>query len=394
MSRVFALVVVAACFLAGGAAAGAQEPTDAFYATPAKLPGKAHGDLIRQKTLTGVPAVAGAAKTKLLVYRSTDAHGRPVPVSGIVEVPKGKTPKGGWPVITWAHGTTGIADECAPSHDTATNSAHGYNAYIYPLYTRWLKAGYAVVRTDYQGLGTAGDHQYLIGVTEGRSVLDMIRAARRAMPHTLSADFAIGGHSQGGHAALYAAALAPRYTPELHLKATVAYAPASHLDEQIPLTVNITQANAGLTGLIATIGAGLAAGYATFDPATILSPAGLALEQEARTKCLGDVGAEATKQSLTPAGMFQHSADFTTIRQLLDANDPSHLKITSPLLIEQGTADQTVLPLFTDQLDKDLRTNGAHRITYTKVAGIDHAGITSGRGATDGTQYIEKRLKR
>jgi pimeloyl-ACP methyl ester carboxylesterase len=381
MSRVFALVVVSLLLAAGSA--GAAEP---LYPTPAKLPGKAHGDLVRQKALTGTHAVPGAATSRLLIYRSLDARGRTVPVSGVVALPKGKAPKGGWPVVTWAHGTTGIADQCAPSHFAGAGTT--------PLIGRWVKAGYAVVSTDYQGLGTAGDHQYLIGVSEGRSVLDMVRAARRALPHQLSTAFAIAGHSQGGHAALYAAALAPRYTPELHLKATVAFAPASHLDEQIPLTVNITQPNAGLTGLIATIGAGLAAGYPSFDPASILSPAGIGLEHEALAKCLGDVGADAAKQGVTPAGMFQQNADFTTIARLLDANDPSHLTITSPLAIEQGTADQTVLPLFTDQLAKDLATNGAKAITYTKVPGSDHAGIVAGRGATDGTNYIEQRLKR
>ena len=79
-------------------------------------------------------------------------------------------------MITYAHGTTGSADTCAPTR--------GYDAgtlvsYAYPLLKRWLKAGYAVVRTDYEGLGTPGVHAYLGGPTEGRSVLDAVRAARK-----------------------------------------------------------------------------------------------------------------------------------------------------------------------------------------------------------------------
>ena len=81
-------------------------------------------------------------------------------MSGTVSVPKGRAPKGGWPVISWGHGTTGIADACAPSRDSASNPAHGLIDYAYPLLQRWLKAGYAVVRTDYQGLGTPGAHPY------------------------------------------------------------------------------------------------------------------------------------------------------------------------------------------------------------------------------------------
>ena len=78
----------------------------------------------------------------------------------------------------------------------------------------WLKAGFAVVRTDYQGLGTPGTHEYLVGQDEGHSVLDIVRAARQ-VDSTLGKRVIIGGHSQGGHAALWAAALAPKWTPEL-----------------------------------------------------------------------------------------------------------------------------------------------------------------------------------
>jgi fermentation-respiration switch protein FrsA (DUF1100 family) len=375
--------------------AGAAEPSNAYYRTPSRLPGQRHGDVIRHKSIGGDPAVAGAARTQLVIYRTTDAAGRDVPASGVVSIPKGRTPKGGWPVITWAHGTSGIADSCAPSLDSASAPAHAYNAYIYPLLTRWLKAGYAMVRTDYQGLGTAGDHQYLVGASEGHSVLDMVRAARQALPGALSTNMVISGHSQGGHAALFAAAEAPKYTPELDLRGTVAFAPASHLDEQIPLTTTLTQPNAGLTALVATIGAGLEAAYGT--PATslgtVLTPAGAGLVAGARTQCLGQLGATATTQNLTPASLFRQGASFTQLRRLLDVQDPTNLTIRTPVAIEQGTADTTVFPTFTDDLAKRLAARGT-RLTYNKVTGVDHAGITAGAGATAGTKYIEKLLRR
>ncbi|WP_051222248.1 lipase family protein [Conexibacter woesei] len=385
----FVVAAVAALSLLYVAVAGADEPSNAYYRTPSRLPGKRHGDVIRHKALGGEPAVAGAGRTQLVIYRTTDAAGRAVPASGVVSIPKGRTPKGGWPVITWAHGTSGIADQCAPSLDSATAAAHGYNAYIYPLFTRWLKAGYAIVRTDYQGLGTAGDHQYLIGASEGHSVLDMVRAARAALPGALSTNMVISGHSQGGHAALFAAAEAPKYTPELHLRGTVAYAPASHLDEQIPLTTSLTQPNAGLTALVATIGAGLEAAGRSAGVTPVLTPAGSGLVADARTQCLGTLAGTATTQNLTPASLFQQGASFTTLRRLLDAQDPTNLRIASRVRIEQGSADTTVIPLFTDDLAKTLTGRGTP-LTYNKVAGIDHAGITSGAGATDGTKYIEK----
>src|SRR5262249_18814177 len=161
----------------------------------------------------------------LLLYSGTGLDGKPTPVSAVLTVPKGKAPKkGGWPIVTWAHGTTGIADQCAPSR---ANVQQGYD---HPLMQRWLKAGYAVVRTDYQGLGTAGPHPYLIGDTEGHDVLDAVLAARQA-DRTIANDVAISGHSQGGQAALFAASLAPKYAPSLKVKGTVAFAPVSHLSE-------------------------------------------------------------------------------------------------------------------------------------------------------------------
>ena len=178
----------------------------AFYDPPGNAHGK-HGTLIWARRQTGPDAIAGR-RSHLLLYRSTGPDGKANAVSGSLALPKGRAPKGGWPVITYAHGTTGSADTCAPTR--------GYDAgtlvsYAYPLLKRWLKAGYAVVRTDFEGLGTPGVHAYLGGATEGYSVLDAVRAARKLEPR-LSKQFVIAGHSQGGHAALFAAALAPSWT--------------------------------------------------------------------------------------------------------------------------------------------------------------------------------------
>ena len=108
-------------------------------------------------------------------------------------------------------------------------------SYAYPLLRRWLKAGYAVVRTDYDGLGTPGVHGYLVGATEGAAswtpCAPLARSSRGCRRR-----FVVAGHSQGGHAALFAASLAPKWVPELRLRGTVAFAPASHLAEQFPLT--------------------------------------------------------------------------------------------------------------------------------------------------------------
>src|SRR3954462_41918 len=222
----------------------AVAPGVAGAATPS------HGQLLSSSKITGEPALTAAGKNRLVKYRSVGVDGKAITVSGIVSLPKGKAPKKGWPVITYDHGTTGIADQCAPSRDAINNPAHLYNSYIYPLLNRWLKAGYVVVRTDYQGLGTPGTHQYLVGVAEGRSTLDIVRASKVLdfQKQRISTRIAISGHSQGGHAALWGAALAPKYTPELKLRGTVAFAPASHIAELLSLVKAAKSPGGGLSG--------------------------------------------------------------------------------------------------------------------------------------------------
>jgi pimeloyl-ACP methyl ester carboxylesterase len=403
MSRRLAVPVAVVLSLAlVASASAASNPTtvnkvrtgpsgDAFYTPPSPLPGKRHGDLIWARTLTGAAVAPGASSTKVVLYRSQGIDGDADAVSGIVAIPKGKAPKKGWPVITWAHGTTGAADQCAPSRDVAGTPVHPYNAYIFPLLTRWLKAGYAVVRTDYEGLGTAGVHPYLIGSSEGRSTLDIVRAARELDPR-LSKTTIISGHSQGGHAALYAAALAHQWTPELALRGTVAFAPASHIDDQIPLTTALTAPGGGLSGEIALIGRGIVTANPTFNLASVLSPEANALFGQTLTQCLPELSTPVSFGGLSPKAIFAEAPDFGPLAKLLDAQDPSHLKITTPLLIDQGSADSTVIPIFTDQLATELTKNGNKGLTYKKYPGVDHGAIVVA-AAKDATAWIAKRLK-
>ena len=253
-------LLIATAVLAAPAAADVRKGPRgaAFYKPPAHLKGK-HGALIWARRQTGRDALKGASKDQLLLYRSTSVGGKKIAVSGSLALPKGKAPRGGWPVITYAHGTTGAADSCAP---TRGYDASDLVSYAYPLLRRWLKAGYAVVRTDYEGLGTPGVHPYLVGESEGRSVLDAVRAARALEPR-LSKRFVIAGHSQGGHAALFAASLAKKWVPELQLRGTVAFAPASHLEHQFRATLGIAAPGGGLGAIV---GLGLRA-VDTVDPA-------------------------------------------------------------------------------------------------------------------------------
>jgi pimeloyl-ACP methyl ester carboxylesterase len=385
-SRAVALAAIGFVLVPGVAVAkGRTGPAgDAFYTPPSPLPGHAHGDLIWQRPLTGTAVDTGAARTLRVLYRSSGSGGPTVPVSGVVSIPKGKAPKGGWPVVTYAHGTTGIADSCAPSRNP-------HNRFGFGLLSRWLKAGYAVVRTDYEGLGTPGVHPYLVGTSEGPGVLDIVRAARQA-DSRISRAVAIVGGSQGGHAALWAAALARRYTPELHVKGTVALAPASHIDDQLPLVAGLTTPGGALSATVALVLRGIATAQLSLDIASLLSAQAAALYPRALADCISRLARSDSFGGLSPAAMFVAHPDLTALIRDLDAEDPSHLKIPTPVLIEQGTRDTTVLPVFTDALARELRAAGV-KLAYKKYPGLDHAGVQLRRKPTgDAYAYVTDRL--
>jgi pimeloyl-ACP methyl ester carboxylesterase len=358
----------------------------AFYTPPKHTTAKRHGAPIWARSLHGTAALKHAASNTLVLYRSTDAAGKPDAVSGTITIPKGKAPKGGWPILTWAHGTTGIADSCAPSRD----GADPYNSYVYPQLGQWLKAGYAVVRTDYQGLGTPGVHGYLIGVDEGRSVLDMVRAARAVNPK-LSKRVIIGGHSQGGHAALWAASLAPKWTPELKVGGTVAFAPASHVGDQASLITAVKTPSA-LTVLAALILRGADSADPSLNVASLLSDRAAPLYPLTLTQCLGALSVANGLSGIAPADAIKQGADLTALVAFLNSNDPETLKIKTPVEILQGTADSTVLPLFTDQLDTQLRANGV-KVTYKKFDGVQHGNVVQA-GDANALAFARKALKR
>jgi pimeloyl-ACP methyl ester carboxylesterase len=359
-----------------------------FYTPPKKLP-KVHGDLIRARALKGTPALKSAGSNRLVLYRSTGADGKAIAVSGTVSVPKGKAPKGGWPVISWGHGTTGIADSCAPSRDTPGNPAHNYTAYAYPALNRYLEAGYAVVRTDYQGLGTPGTHEFLVGVPEGRSVLDMVRAARKLDSH-IGKRVAFVGHSQGGQAVLYAASLAPKWTPELKVRGTVAFAPVSHLSEQAKLIPQLKDPSS-LSAYAAIITRGIDTANPKRHLSRLLSAKGASLYPQTLRKCQADLVKPSSFGAVGPAEIFRSGADLSPIVKALAADDDVEaVRIKSPVRVEQGTNDTTVFPQFTDALVDEFTKRG-NPVSYEKYDGVSHGAIVDAAQA-DSLSFLKGRF--
>jgi hypothetical protein len=155
-----------------------------------------------------------------VLYRSTNGDtGQSTVVSGSVYIPKTPAPEGGWPVVAFGHGTTGIDEPCAPS---LSPSLLNMTSWVVGL----IKKGYAVAFTDYQGLGAPGVHPYTDAKTEGLNVIDSVRALRHTFPNVSTRWAAFGG-SQGGGAVWAADEQAATYAPELTLVGAVAMSPAA-----------------------------------------------------------------------------------------------------------------------------------------------------------------------
>src|SRR3984957_4711473 len=190
-----------------------------FYQASAEEIAGPPGTLIRSEPMLFEPAGALAYR---VLYRSTGLNGEPIAVSGVIVIPPGPPPPGGRPIVAWAHPTSGVVPHCAPS---LAIFVFQQMAGSRPLVER----GAIIAATDYPGLGTPGPHPYLVGVSEGRAVLDSVRAARTMPGVGGGRTFAVWGHSQGAQAALFTGLLAAEYAPELRLVGVAAAAPATEL---------------------------------------------------------------------------------------------------------------------------------------------------------------------
>ncbi|MGW5317902.1 alpha/beta hydrolase family protein [Nocardia thailandica] len=343
----------------------------AFYSTsPESLAGE-HGSVIKTQPLTGAPAIPGA-RNQLVLYRSVDAQGKPVAVSGLLAVPAGTPPAGGWPLISWAPGTTGVADKCAASRDDRDSSP------VRDLQAIWIAAGYAVAQTDYQGLGTAGEHGYLIGETEQRAVADMATAAR-SVDSSVGRRWVAMGHSQGGHAALFAASAATAWAPRSELLGVVALAPAAHLGEQVRVAKLAAASPVGGLGAgdLAVFVPLLVRGAQTvgsLDTSRFLTDKASSLLPLADSECTGGLRDKNRWGGLSPRDVFTKNADLGDFLRVLDTNDPSSLRFDVPVMVRQGGRDLTVTPQSTEAMLGELKLRGQH-VDYEKYDGVDHGGI-------------------
>jgi pimeloyl-ACP methyl ester carboxylesterase len=338
------------------------------------------GALIRSQPLAGAPSDAAAYR---VLYRSTGMRGEPIAVSGVVIVPKGATPPGGRRIVAWAHPTTGIEVQCAPS------LARVFFRSVQGLQDM-LNRGYAVAATDYPGLGTPGIHPYLVGVSEGRSVIDSVRAARAVPGVGDGRSFAVWGHSQGGQAALYTGILASTYAPELNLVGVAAAAPATELRELMIKDI-ATSGGRNITAMT------LWSWSRVYDaPMTrIVMPQAIPVINQLAGDCLERFFDVFTRRgpSRALAGSFLNVNDFADLepwRSLLDRNTPGILPTTIPVFLAQGTTDKLVIPSITvSYRDKLCRAGSAVRLLM--IANVGHL-LVARESAAAAVAWIAERF--
>lgn len=302
----------------------AAADVEALYAAPDPVPDGEPGDLLRYQVVE--PAPVEGATTYRIMYLSESVAGDPIVVTGLGVVPAVPAPDDGRPVLTIAHGTTGIADECAPSKEGSAELGIAAPA---------VARGWALALTDYEGLGTPGRHPYLVGESEGRSTIDAARAVAELPAADTSPTTMIAGYSQGGHGALWADAVAAEWAPELDVVGTFAGAPASELP-----VILAAATSPGVNGFALMIVAGIAAAYPEADPALVLTDEGLATLSAVDEGCVSDVF-QAAGAATGP--LFKPGAGTVEPWATLAAeNDAGRVTGDDPVLIIHSAQDETV----------------------------------------------------
>lgn len=330
-------------------------------------------------TQSGMDQVAG--ESVVMTYKMLGISGQEVLATSLVFTPKGTPPSAGWPIVAWAHGTTGVADICAPSRNVMDEN-------VKTMITQLLAQGYVVVAPDYEGLGEPNGkeiHPFLNVKSEAYSITDAVVAAKSYLGAKAATRWVAVGHSQGGQAALGAAQYASR--AKLTYKGTIAVAPASNLDLILnagelsaanqPVAVQIpTYTN--LDTYTALITAGLRNPNPSLQYSQIFKSPSDKIAAQAESVCAPALAqsfavgltayANQNNNSLTGYGRTQDCFLNLPVVKNFTSTDgqPLTVKVSTPIKIYQGQADTTVPFIATNKL-----------VTEAKLAGTNINFITN-----------------
>jgi pimeloyl-ACP methyl ester carboxylesterase len=354
---------------ADGQTAGAITGTGAtasFYQTPDPLAPEPPGAIIRSAVIPSAGLLPPGATAYRVLYHSETLSGAGVAVSGMIVVPGGTPPRTGFPVVSWAHGTTGLAQQCAPSLEGFTSI---------PLLDSLLDRHVIVAATDYQGLGAPGVDPYLVGQSEAQNVLDAARAARDLVGAEASNVVVVLGFSQGGQAALFASQIAATYAPELFLAGAAAAAPFTSLGELVPPGPLSGTDPAAVYAVMALDA--WSATYGNLTLSSVLAPAVLRTSSTIASECSGALAAR--YDSTDTSALFAPGwSDNPTLQSDVARNEPGRSPTAAPLLVVEGTTD-TLTPYHTVTafVSNVLCRTRDDTVEYLPVPGSGHGDVVA-----------------
>ncbi len=346
-------------------------PLTKFYDTPNPLPAGKPGTVIRSEPFDEYDLPPGVSAVRIL-YHSQSAAGNDVAVSGVVLIPDETPPAGGWPVIAWAHESTGVARACAPS--LMRNLHHG------PFLSMYVNLGYAVVATDYAGLGTSFRNAFSDILSNATDVIDSIPAARAAVPQ-LGSKWVAMGDNDGALAVLGVAELEsdtrdPDYLGSIAISGV---ADAKDRYEQV--------ARGPSHNMLAFLAYGISTVYPRFQVNDMLTEKALPVYRQIGQGCANT----GTIPEVSAADMLKpnwESNEF--VKQFLARNTLGQKPAYGPLLVISGEADSAVPIVMTAQVVARLCKQG-DRVQFEKYPGLD-SGRVIGGAVRDQIAWIQARF--
>jgi fermentation-respiration switch protein FrsA (DUF1100 family) len=296
----------------------------------------APGDLVSSREVAWHPEplrlLPAPVKAYDIRYRSTSATGAGNVVSGMVLVSPLPWHNGPRPIVAYAMGTQGMGDQCAPSRQLQNGTEVEIAFLAQAMFNGW-----AVAVTDYEGLGTPGDHTYAVSRSEGRALLDVARAAR-SVPG-LSADAPVGvfGYSQGGQAASSAAEQWKSYAPSLNVVGVA----AGGVPADLNAVAKFNDGNAG-SGLVFAAAAGYAAAYPELPLASVLNARGQQVVDTIRESCVAEIALVAPFTRLNALTTRPDVIGDPLWQKRLSENTLGSVKPAAPVYLYHGTVDELI----------------------------------------------------
>ncbi len=347
-------------------------PLTKFYDTPNPLQSGNPGDLIRSKPFDEYELPLSVSAVRIL-YHSRSAAGDDVAASGVVLFPYDKKPPaGGWPVIAWAHAANGVARQCAPS--LMRNVGHG------PFLAMYVNLGYAVVATDYTGLGTHFRNAFLDGPSNATDVINSVPAARAAVPQ-LGARWIAMGEAEGASAAIAVADMEnevrdPNYLGAISISVLVS---ARETYEH--------PANGSASELLPSLAYGIKTVYPQFQVTDVLTDKVVARYNQLEQTC----SPATTSPDLPAAATVKHAWEGNPfVRRYFDRNELGQTRAYGPIFVITGDADPAIPPNIRAQAFARMCRHG-DRVQWERYPNLD-AGSVIGNSVTDQIGWIESRF--